>query len=105
MSKYVSFQGIEAVNVQFYEVIDADSADDAFPPRPFKVPARVQVEGDWAIDATDAACQWAEEVWPHHDYPDSLAAIVTDPDGVKWRVEISVEAVPSFTGTARKVSP
>lgn len=36
MSKYVSFQGIEAVNVPFYEVIDADSADDAFPPRPFK---------------------------------------------------------------------
>lgn len=105
MNKYVSFQGIEAVNVPFYEVIDADSADDAFPPRPFKVPARVQVEGDWAIDATDAACQWAEEVWPHHDYPDSLAAIVTDPDGVRWRVEISVEAVPSFTGTARKVSP
>lgn len=104
MNKYVSLQGIEAVNVPFYEVIDADSANDAFPPRPFKVPARSRASDPWAIDVEDAACQWAEEVWPFRGYPVYLAAIVTDPDGERWRVEISVEAVPSFTSTARKVS-
>ncbi|MBU6287396.1 MAG: hypothetical protein KGS10_04435 [Chloroflexi bacterium] len=105
MSKYVSFQGIEEVKIPMYEVIDADSVDDAFPPRPFKVPARSRASDPWAIDVEDAACQWAEEVWPYHDYPDSLAAIVTDPDGVKWRVDITVEAVPSFTGRAKRVDP
>lgn len=90
-----------------YEVIDADSENDAFPPTPMRVPARPPrpTGGEWAIDVEDAACQWAEEHWPHHDYPDEMRAVVTDPEGVRWRVTVTVEAVPSFTGHANRIDP
>lgn len=105
MSKYTTFEGIQAVKESFYEVIDAEAANDAFPPRPFRVPAKVQSDGFFAIDAEDAACQWAEHRWADYDHPDWMDALVTDPEGGKWRVEVKVEAVPSFSGRAAKVEP
>lgn len=91
---------------RYYEVIDAESEHDAYPPKPRRFLARAQpAGGEWAMDAEDAACQWAEDVWHHHDYPGEMEAIVTDPDGVRWRVSVTVEAVPAFHGHAKRCEP
>lgn len=87
--------------VPYYEVVDADSIDDAFPPRPWKVVAKVMSHGDWAISVEDAAEQWADAHHADHDYPEEMRCVVTDPTGQRWDVTVSVETVAAFHGTAR----
>ena len=90
---------------RYYEVIDAGSEHDAYPPTPRRISARAHPGREWATDAEDAACQWAEDVWHHYDYPSEMQAIVTDPDGVRWMVAVTVEAVPAFHGHASRCAP
>jgi hypothetical protein len=87
----------------YYEVIDAEYADDAFPPTPFTVCAKYVGSDRWAMDEEDAARMWAEERWSDYEYPDEMVVLVTHSDGRKWEVTVSVEAVPSFTGRSREV--
>lgn len=86
----------------YYEVIDAEYANDAYPPTPWRVFARPSTDGRWATDEEDAACMWAEERWSDYDHPDEMEALVTHSDGRKWRVTVSVEAVPSFHGRSNE---
>lgn len=110
MSRFSTGTGIvdATKGLPCYAVVDADYADDAFPPMPFRVLARYCTAAPaepWARDEEEAACVWAEHVWTDHDYPDELTAIVTAPDGRRYRVEVRVEAVPSFTGRSTEVTP
>lgn len=104
MARYSTFTGIydATKDVPFYEVIDAEYADDAFLPTPFRVYAKCVPEQPWAMDEEEAACMWAEERWHDYDYPDEMEAIVTHSDGRKWKVNVTVEAVPAFHGRAKE---
>lgn len=79
---------------RFYTVADQNRAyPRTYPNRP----ATMDTPPDsWAMDVKDAARLWAE--YHHNDYgcPDTMTALVTDPDGKRWRVEVCVETVPSF---------
>lgn len=87
----------------YYEVIDAEYANDAHPPTPWRVSAKPSTQGAWATDEEDAACMWAEARWSYYDHPDEMEALVTHSDGRKWKVTVTVEAVPSFSGRAEEV--
>ena len=87
----------------YYEVIDAEYVNDAFPPTPFTVYAKYVGSDRWAWDEEDAACMWAEERWSDYEYPDEMEALVTHSDGRKWKVTVRVEAVPSFHGRSEEV--
>jgi hypothetical protein len=104
MNKFISFQGIKEVKVPVYEVIDAETENDTFV-SVFRVPARGVDGKNWATDVEDAACQWAEEKFSDYDYPREMHAIVTDPQGIRWKVDIQIESVPSFSGTAKRIDP
>ena len=89
----------------YYEVIDAEYANDAYPPTPWRVSAKPSTEGEWATDEEDAACMWAEARWSDYDHPDEMEALVTHSDGRKWRVTVTVEAVPAFHGSSEEAKP
>lgn len=90
-------------DIPYYEVIDAESANDAFPPEAFRVFARHVPGEEWALDEEDAACMWADARHADYDYPNEMEALVTHSDGRKWRVTVTVEAVPSFHGRSEEV--
>ena len=55
------------------------------------------VDGEWALDAQDAAELWAEWLCAQEaEYPEERVAIVTDPDGDVSRWTVTFEAVPVF---------
>ena len=87
----------------YYEVIDFDYANDAFPPTPFSIYAKYVGSDRWAMDEEDAACMWAETRWSDYEYPDEMCALVRHSDGRKWKVTVRVEAVPSFHGRSEEV--
>jgi hypothetical protein len=99
---YLTFTGIEAVKPTYYEVVDADTEHDAYP-SVYRVLARPGFGDEWAQDAEQAAEVWAEHRHADHDYPDEMRAVVTDPDGKKWRVTVKVEVVPAFHGYAEEI--
>lgn len=108
MSKYSTAKGIfdATKGVPYYEVIDvldAEYADESFLARSFRVYAKCVPGERWALDEEDAACMWAEERWSDYDYPDEMVGLVTHSDGRKWRVTVTVEAVPSFHGRSEEV--
>lgn len=88
----------------YYEVIDAEYADDAFP-QTWRISARPVSGREWAMDEEEAACLWAEERWSYYDHPDEMEAIVTHSDGRKWKVTVTIEAVPAFHGSSEEVKP
>ena len=54
-------------------------------------------DGAWADSVDDAAAMWADEVFPDMENPRTMTAIVTDPNGKQWRVEIEVDYMPTFS--------
>ena len=84
----------------YYEVIDAEAENDAFPTvHKFLTEQHYHEfleDWDWAYGIEEAARLWAEKVWASHDYADEMTAIVTEPDGKKHRIHITVEARPHF---------
>ena len=58
----------------------------------------------WASDIHDAAREWAEEVHGDMECPKEMTAIVTDPDGKRYRVGVGVEMEPHFyTGQSEEL--
>ena len=54
----------------------------------------------WAFDAEDAATMWAEEAWPHVDYPDEMTCLVTSPGETEpVRYTVTVEREPVFSAS------
>lgn len=105
MSKYTTFSGLSDAtkDLPYYEVIDADYENDTEPPTPWRIPAAHAPGAEWAWDEEDAACMWADAHHADYDYPDEMEALVTHSDGRKWRVTVTVEAVPSFHGRSEEV--
>lgn len=105
MSRYSTANGLvdATKDAPYYDVVDAEYADDAFPPKPFRVWARCVTGEPWAMDEEDAACMWAEERFADYDYPDEMEALVTHSDGRKWKVTVTIEAVPSFHGRSEEM--
>ena len=78
----------------FYTVTDENGAyPRTYPNRPATMDAP---SDSWAVDVEDAARLWAKYHHGDYDDPDSMTALVTDPNGKRWRVEVRVESVPSF---------
>ena len=96
---YKTFTGIAPVGPTYYEVMHADEEHDTFP-SVCQVLARPGFGDEWALDAEDAATIWAERRHADYEYPDEMRAIVTDPEGKKWRVTVGVEIVASFHARA-----
>lgn len=107
MTKYSTVKGVVDVtkDLPYYDVMGAEYADEAFLPRPFRVYATCVPGEPWAMDEEDAACMWADARHADYDYPDEMEALVTHSDGRKWRVTVTVEAVPSFHGRSEEVLP
>ena len=84
----------------YYEVIDAEAENDAFPTvHKFLTKQHYHEfleDWEWAYGIEEAARLWAEKVWANHDYSDEMTAIVTEPNGTKHRVLVTVEARPHF---------
>ncbi len=95
MSKYSTAKGLvdATKGVQYYEVVAAEYANDAFPPKPFRVFAQCVPGAQWATDEEDAACLWAEERFSDYD---DMVALVTHSDGRKWQITVTIDPVPSF---------
>jgi VCBS repeat-containing protein len=90
----------------YYEVIDAEAEHDAFPTvHKFLTKQHYHEfleDHEWAYDVEEAARLWAEQVWASHDYADELTASVTEPDGTKHKIRVTVEARPHFHATEIK---
>lgn len=63
------------------------------------------LHGEWATDAEDAATMWAERHHSHYDYPEEMIALVTDPEGNRWRVTVLVESQPVFSAATCEAMP
>ena len=78
-----------------YEVREAATLNDAFPPSVFHISAR---------DEQVAASEWAKAFWAHRDYPKNMECIVTQvPTGDKWQVNVLIEAEPVFYCSAQRI--
>ena len=51
---------------------------------------------EWACNVEDAAQVWARRHHTDYDCPAEMIALVTDPNGKRWRVEVTVEMSPVF---------
>lgn len=51
----------------------------------------------WAMDAGDAAREWAKAKWADQDHSDHMECVVRAPDGTVSFWEITVETEPVFT--------
>ena len=51
----------------------------------------------WAMDAADAAREWAKDNWETQDYSDHMGCVVRSPDGTVSFWEVTVTEKPVFT--------
>lgn len=108
---YVSFTGIEDADKEplFYHIIEAHEAGTP-DPYVYQVPANLKAVGlvkgydDYASHEQQAAEMLAEKVHTDWDCPSGFEFIVTDPEGRRWRCDVTVDYDPVFSAGSERLS-
>lgn len=108
---YVSFTGIEDADKEplFYSIIEAHEANTPNP-SVYLVPANRKAEAqskqydDYASHEQQAAEMLAEKVHTDWDCPSGFEFIVTDPEGRRWRCDVTVDYDPVFSAGSERLS-